>query len=538
MKQQLDNSEPGSLPQKLEAVRDYVRHLLKLARVLPETEENSQLLNSLARLGEIDFATLIDESETLMRVASSPSDLEKFRQEIDVREQKIYEFKMSLADSVIDLKNAQKASITAGEQSAALNAQVTQMQLHTKELALRLASATSSLEKRESELEVAHRELDELRSRSYQLKSQNVEYERHLKFSAEQVEQAEKEQKSAFAMREKAEKDLEHVMTSNREMKNSLENLEMRERELVETIDVLQKERNHLQNRLSSLLTGFNRTVSHSQSTGYATQNAVLEPAILNPYLPFCFPERLPAAIKFRREIDTSFPASYSRRVPKAPPVFISLAKPAYPGNEAIRSQNRPPRIKPTPKKELALAMLPSRPRRVLMPYQAAYSIDQLARVSVEFKQGQPARVVALKQIWWQKTAKLYGMNMKAAHNHAFAIISNSFDLYLQFLISTIVRQNDIPSESRLEHILNGNKKNRSVEKLDLAINFQETLAFRHRLQLKSTKLEAPGATLQQSFKRGNKLKSVLETFGNKISSIVNQLESIPNSRSDNGEKQ
>lgn len=536
MNQQSGNPEPDSLSNKLEAVKFFVQHIIDVARQLPETEEYRELLGNLQQLAEIDFDRLGDEARQLVEQSASSAGIEKFRQEIEARERTIHEFKLSLADSVIELKNAQKSAQAANEKTAALNSQVTQMQLHTKELGLRLSSASSALEKREKELETAQKELDDLRGRLYQLKSQNAEYEDHMRKAAEQLKQAADEQKMALSVRDKAERDLQHVLTSNRELKSSLEILEIRERELVESIDVLQKERNHLQTRLNTLLTGFGRTVSYAQPSSAFTQGSVLEPSVLTPYLPFCFPERLPAAIKFRRQISMSFPADYSRRAHKNAPVFLSLNRPAFPNAEAVRSQKRLPKIKACPKSDLALSVYRFTPATVFMPFTTGYKLDNMAGIKVEFAPTPPERIVYLKQIWWQKTAKPAAMSMKSARTRGFHIIGHSFDLYLQFLVSTIVSQNSHPSETRLQHAWNDKKRMHDIEQLNHAINFQETLAYRHRLQLKSTRLEMPGATLLQSFKRGNKLKSVLEMFGNTISSMVNRFESIPNSRSGNGE--
>ncbi|MDD3147579.1 MAG: hypothetical protein PHD82_09775, partial [Candidatus Riflebacteria bacterium] len=271
MSQNPGNSEQSSLPIKLEAVKSLVQRLSEVAQTLPETDETAELARYASLLSEIDFDCLVEEAKELASDAARPQLLDKFRHEIDLREQKIHEFKLSLADSVVELKGAQKAATAANERAADLAFQISQMQLHSKELSLKLSSASTSLEKRESELESARKELDDLRSRAYQLKSQNADYEGHLKQSAEQIKHADEERQAALSSRDKAQKDLEHVLTSNRELKSALENTEQHERELIETVDSLQKERNHLQYRLNALLTGVCRTVSHSRATGYAS---------------------------------------------------------------------------------------------------------------------------------------------------------------------------------------------------------------------------------------------------------------------------
>lgn len=536
MSQKPGNLEQSSLPLKLEAVKSLAQRLLEVARALPETDETLELIRCTDLIADIDFDGLVQDAKELASEASQPSLIEKFRQEINLREQKMHEFKLSLADSVIELKNAQKAVLSANERNADLAGQISQMQLHSKDLSLRLTSTTNNLEKRESELETARKELDELRSRAYQLKSQNADYEDHLKKSGEQVKMVLEDQKAAISGREKAQKDLEHVLTSNRELKSALDNLEMREKELVETVNSLQKERNHLHSRLNALLTGVCRTVSHDQSPGSGSSSSVLEPVNMAPYLPFCFPERLPAAIKFRREIGMSFPAAYSRRAHRHPPAFLSLERHANPSLEVVRTQNRPPRVKSAPNKELALSLSMFSLKTTVLKFEPVRKPDHSASLPRSFDAPMNDKVVYFRQIWWQKTTKTPLMNMKIDRQTGFPIIANSLELFLHFLISTFARQNYDPGENPLPHTIIAPKPVTTFDRLNFSINFQETLAFRHRLQLKSTKLDTPRITILQSFKRGNKLKSVLEMFGNTISSIVHRFESIPNSRSDNGE--
>jgi hypothetical protein len=56
---------------------------------------------------------------------------------------------------------------------------------------------------------------------------------------------------------------------------------------------------------------------------------------------------------------------------------------------------------------------------------------------------------------------------------------------------------------------------------------FLETLAFRHRFQLQSQRIKMADASFNYSFKRSNRLKSVLEMFGNTISSMVQKYDIV-----------
>ncbi len=451
----------------------------------------------------------------------------------------MHEFKLSLADTVIELKNTQKSLQAANEKTASLTTQISQMQLHSKELSLKLSTATTNLAAREGELETTKRELDDLRTRNYQLKNQTAEYEGHLKKSQEELGKTLEDHKNALAALDKANRDLEHVVTSNREMKKSLELHEVQAREFIETIDALQKERNHLQSRLDAILTGVNRTVVYDQSATISKEtgrSTVLEPAALMPYIPFCFPERLPAAIKFRREISRSFPASANRRIQRIPPVFADLSRAVRPVKEAVRTQMRVPRIKDGRMREIALSKAMFEPEKPEFSILTDFLITGSDRAPDRLKFSAIESVVDARQMWWQKSMRLARQTLLFPPVPEFEICHQSFELFMRFIIATFVRTPYLQTNTIVQHQIKVQKSSSSRCEPEHANNLNEMLAFRHRLQLKSTKLDMPATKVVHSFKKGNKLKSVLETFGNTISSIVHRFENIPDPRSGNGE--
>ncbi len=143
------NPEQRDLLEKLETVRLLFQQLLGHARGLPETEENTELLRTAVLIEEVDFDQMLADVSALLDNTSAESAIEKFKNEIAQRDQKVYEFKLSLADSVVELKNTQKSLQNANEKIAALSTQISQMQLHSKELSLKLSTATSNLTTRE-----------------------------------------------------------------------------------------------------------------------------------------------------------------------------------------------------------------------------------------------------------------------------------------------------------------------------------------------------------------------------------------------------
>lgn len=535
MSQKSGNSDYDSLAAQIEAVQFLARRLLAAVTILPETNDNAELLPLAEKLTSMDFAGMLKLANEKKPETDPSPGLAKLQQELELQNQKMYEFKISLADSVIEFRNCQKDLQAARETNLAQANQVSQMQLLSKELSLKLSSAVTKLETRESELEAVKKEVMELRSRSYQLKSTNAEYEDHLQKMNADLEQQKIVNATTSARCEKALSDLQHVNTSNKELKQALELLEIKEKELVETVDVLQKERNHLQGKLNALLTGVNKKVEYHHDLPPSTDSSVLEPVMLPPYLPFCFPERLPAVIKFRREIRKTFPSAFSRRPAPVPGIFTNPKK-INPNSEAVRMSLRRPRIK-TPGKNVMQLAYPLIQADFPNCFFSDIQQHHKSSSTIEGRQDSLAAIIASEPpIWCWNTGRSGFARLEINRKQTFAISTYSLDLYLHFLETTIMKQNFQPSENPLTLVLQPIQTPEVNARMNFSNTLNEMLAFRHRLQLKSQKIDAPRVLLQHSFNRGNKLKSVLEIFGNTISLMVQKYEIFPTSQTGNGE--
>ncbi|HAE37540.1 MAG TPA: hypothetical protein DCG57_02740, partial [Candidatus Riflebacteria bacterium] len=175
-------------PEKIElSAAEQLDALELICRSLAETLKRRQpdyaddgIAGFSEQLDTIDFSSLrnrlclpygeADTSDTSAR-------LEELRSLLDENEQKTNEFKSSLADSVVENRNLQRQHQALQDRFNSLNTQLTQMQLHSKDVSLKYSTASTNLEARERELETANTELQELRSRTYQLKSLCAEYE-------------------------------------------------------------------------------------------------------------------------------------------------------------------------------------------------------------------------------------------------------------------------------------------------------------------------------------------------------------------------
>ncbi len=536
MKQFSGNPEQNDLLAQLEALRLLARQLLDATPAFPDTLINADLRHRTEKFLESDLSALIERLAPDSESEHGQNISETFRHEIQLRDQKIHDFKMSLADAVVELKTAQKTLQKANESNNNLREEIARMQVHTKDLSLKLGSANSSLETHEKALKTATSELEDIRNQSYHQKTLIAKLENQLSEVSKNLAQLSEEHQQTLATLEKTQKDFNHVVTSNTELKKSLDLLEIQEKELVETIDALQKERNHLQSKLNSMLTGLKKSVAYNSiSSASGNSSSVLEPSILPPYLPFCFPERLPSAIKFRREIAQTFPAERSQPPSRVPPIFNAPDTTSLPGNEVVRSLIRRPKIKPGHRQSFDFTAPSFHLEAVAIDFCEAQTCEPMPNIRFTTDVSMLYKISKNRQVWWQKITRQPVMTMTTVKEPDPQILTSSFELFMQFIVSTLFRHGCSTITSGLPVRLKDNKSSKDCSSMIFSNNFNEILAFRHRLQLKSTMLTAPRITLTQNF-RGNRLKSVLETFGNTISSMVNKIESIPNSRSGNGE--
>jgi len=507
-----------SAAEQLDALEIVCRSLAAVLKKRVDEGSDSGTAGFFEQLENIDFASLrrhlAGEPDTL-------SMLSELKSVITEKDQKIVEFKTSLADLVVENRNLQKQHQALQERFSALNTQLSQMQLHSKDLSLKYSTANSNLEAREKELESANIELQELQSRSYQLKSLCADYEDLLKKKEDDLSKTLDENKRLKQSSEKAVSDLDHVANSNRQLRQSLEALQHRESELVKTIEVLQREKNHAQTQLSRVLTGLNKMAVYEQPDNRSHESSLLEPKTLVPYLPFCFPERLPAAISFRREIQLNQPGSLQRRKLPAPKTFAQYSGPeqsiipAHVRTHAARMKNRlkkPFEMKfhaayhIQPKLHITQDMFQQ------LIYDDNFALDYDLPISYNPVQTTSSRAVRML------------ISRKLREDEIF---TNSFDLFMNYLIREIVERNfnsdDLftifTNEIRVVADEPAEFKNSNI--------FLETLAFRHRFQLQSQRIKMADASFNYSFKRSNRLKSVLEMFGNTISSMVQKYDIV-----------
>ncbi|EKD81439.1 MAG: hypothetical protein ACD_39C01810G0003, partial [uncultured bacterium] len=128
-----------SAAEQLNALEVICRSLSAIIkRRAPNTAEDG-LAGFCYQLDKIDFEGM--RSQIAVKPVSDGSDtaarLDELRKGLDEKEQKIQEFKNSLADSVVENRNLQRQHQALQDRFNALNTQLTQMQLHSKDVSLK-----------------------------------------------------------------------------------------------------------------------------------------------------------------------------------------------------------------------------------------------------------------------------------------------------------------------------------------------------------------------------------------------------------------
>ncbi|MBU1108204.1 MAG: hypothetical protein KKB51_16145 [Candidatus Riflebacteria bacterium] len=521
MKKKPVSLEVSAANSQLDALEVLCRSLAAILKKRPDSDLDDGLAGFCDQLEGIEFDELRHLVNNSSDTASSEvaSNLEELRRGLDEKERKIQEFKNSLADAVVENRNLQHQHQAFQERFNTLNTQLTQMQLHSKDISLKHSTASANLEIREKELEVANTELQELRARSYYLKNLCADYEDQLNKQAKELTEITSDNVMLRQTGEKALSDLEHIANSNKQLRQSLEALQQRETELEKTINALQREKNHLQTQLSRMLTGLNKTAVYQQPDTSSSDSSLLEPKTLVPYLPFCFPERLPPAIRFRREVQAHLPVSMQRQPLPTPKIFAQFS--GFDSSlMAVHVRTQSARIKSPLKKPLAMQFHTAYHVRPKLPLQQhmqgrydfgdVFTSDFAQTEELSLLQKKSSRIVKL----------LASRNLKNSD-----IIENSFNLFIDYLTHEIVSRN-FNSDDKFTMVFEAMQTiSAEINKMKFTNIFAETLAFRHRFQLQSQGMKMAAPSFNYSFKRSNRLKSVLEMFGNTISSMVQKYD-------------
>ena len=241
------------------------------------------------------------------------NDLIAMQKELQLAEKKINEYRSSLADSYVEIRNCQNEIKQLKNEKSELTLEVSQLNTQLKAVNLDLSAAQANIKAKNdllADLENAMGDLrDKNRDQSEQIFDQNEEKE-SLQTDFTNVVKELADLRAKYA---KLNTDFECVNATYTTLKANNDNFELRENELLSCIDNLQKEKNNIQNRLNGLLIDVNKYVPHY--TNEPQSSSVLNPREFNVFLPFCYPERLPAR-KMLVEVQSTYKSAIGPQKP------------------------------------------------------------------------------------------------------------------------------------------------------------------------------------------------------------------------------
>ncbi len=531
MTENANKPDIGSILDNLELLQDFVDNFKTIINEPDGDAREDQLYQLAINFSGIDIGKLITELSGINHDLATSKDSSRVEEqfaelkaELESKDQKIQEFKLSLADTVIESKGLQKRSGEQQETIVKLRNEISQMQLHTKDLSLKLATAEKNFQATQTALASANEELLELRERSYALKGRSADLEDQIREFDRQILELTRsngEKDKEIDRLSKLSERLDESFKLTRTERNALEE---RSSELETTIENLQREKSALQSRLDKLLTGLPKSVSYSNPRPSEVENSLLEPRHFLPYLPFCFPERVPHVIGFRREVKQSFGKTFPKDIPPPAPAFPHNFKIKFSGGN-IRSFAFKPTFDCSITEEFPQELAQPEPNAKIFARLADFS-RKPKDISLELLERELEASLKRPQRILLRSSSLKPMRrIEMLDNPEFGIHTHSLDLLLSFLTRTIIEGNYRElrhAEPLIAGSANFVNKDSAIKTANI---FNEKLAFRYGYQLKSHKLNLHRVNFAQSFRRGAGLRSVLETFGNTINSMVQKYD-------------
>jgi hypothetical protein len=446
--------------------------------------------------------------------------IESLRSEITRLQGLLNKHKLELADAVLENKEA-KQSISALEELKQQQFQsIVELTAENADLRSKIDEAIVHIEERDNKITIYEEELIKLKGSLIKSRDTMVE-------SLSVAETSKKELKEATSHREKAEEQYEKakdefiiLWAKNEEYLKRIEFLEFREKELTDTVDELFKERNHLQNTIDKLLTGVNKNISYSQEAKVAEDKLVLEPSKFLPYLPFCFPERLSSLIKFKREIRQTMRGTLKAAVTGQAPRAFSHNKKMNERLELLTGFSMNTELMGKKSFEFSVSKLVAPKRLKISEFSGLEPVQKPVNMGVAQDAGR--RLLGARgQLLPLRQLNLISLPFQMPSLKKFGIIAYSHKSFMKYMDTTLIRDSSWHRQRiREENIMRA----MSFKMFELApknIFIEQMLAFRHRLSIKSHMKMVRRSEMKYSFLKEHRLKSVLETFGKTLDSMV-----------------
>ncbi|HOY68270.1 MAG TPA: hypothetical protein PLP29_15420 [Candidatus Ozemobacteraceae bacterium] len=226
------------------------------------------------------------------------TDIIRGRADDDALRGEIQQLKVNLADALLEQKQLTTVNQGLLRQIAELKQEIYQHQAQVRDLSMRLdlskrnETALSEQDRRRTD------EMTAIRTTSAEVAESRTKLEEQVReLTAErarlvaQIERAEAAEQARAAERQKHAAELEAAVLQREAAEN-------REQELTLALDALRGEKQALKEKVDHLLVGVRAYVTQPVRPQPTSADAALEPRELQPYLPFCFPDRLPRQLR------------------------------------------------------------------------------------------------------------------------------------------------------------------------------------------------------------------------------------------------
>ncbi|MGI6445673.1 MAG: hypothetical protein ACOX2I_08165 [Candidatus Ozemobacteraceae bacterium] len=433
--------------------------------------------------------------------------------------------KIDLADAMLELKDAKKQLQALEELKHEQFKVISDLRYENSELNRKVKIVLEHVDEKELQLAVYKDETQKLKNSLMSVRNEMIENLSFVENSKKELKKSANEKIEAEERNEKALIELSLLKKQNAELKERVGFLEFKEKELSDTVDNLYREKSHLSSSLDNLLTGTERIVTRCFGVPEAADSKGLEPSNFSPYIPFCFPEKISALIKFKREVRESMRAN------------LREAK----DNKTVKTFNYKD-LKATKQAARKPALISKLTQITGSKFGILYfetpkliSIKEFGKTNKDYK-----NILNLKAFDWVKAATDAELSKKIVlikslsyfplffnmpEGGKFGIIRYSHDLFIKRLERTLIRDSGWHIAKAREAILMKGVTKAEFNPILEDNFFNETLAFRYRLSIESHMYFGPREEMKFSYLRQNKLKSVLTTFGKTFASVVKTLE-------------
>ncbi|NLI78516.1 MAG: hypothetical protein GX442_19010 [Candidatus Riflebacteria bacterium] len=476
--------------------------------------QNAILRARVSRLEAVQDSSLAQKTAAEEHLKKMQADLGQAKTLLAERERFIDQLKVRLADAVLEQNRLANEMREARDDYEKRLREFFQVKAEHAELTQRLESAARN---EKTLLEEVHRLSEELRqAREDQVEARHA-HEALVKELDQRTIELNRAREVAKKVGDKAV-DAEHF-------RHQLLAAEARERELVAALEGTTAERNRLRDRISRLLTGVQQYVAGPPATLAGESGPPAEP--FAPFLPFCFPDRLPQALRL----------SWTRRLAQDLPPHQAAPSPATLAPRARHGRphyfqlnlSLPHHLPLLPIPLLEVRLEPRLEEATVMPM---LEIGPTPAPAFGFPEDGNVRPLSARQMV-PRSCAIHARSLPAPARvymtpQALPVLTWSTDLYLGFLFSTISHLRQAFARS-LEHRppkpIDHLQMDRSLGRhVDSEKFLRERVAYRDLSRLKFARLPVPRENLVFDFQR-RRLQTIFKTFGDSISSMYSRLE-------------